>query len=159
MLNHSSRETQKMAIKCEILFEKNPKRVFYAGRSLYGSIRLTLTNDKNVRGIFVKINGAAITICKADNFGEDCLNDRLEIIGDTRLAAGTHEFPFQFKLPTQLPSSYEGEYGFIRYTVTVSVEIPKIPHKEFEKRVTILRLTDLKDPDLQVNCKDYFSAN
>lgn len=139
-----------MAISCEILFEKNPKRVFYTGRSLHGSIRITLKNDKHIRGIFVKINGAAITICKADNFGEDCLNDRLEIIGDTRLAAGTHEFPFQFKIPTQLPSSYEGEYGYIRYTVTVTVEMPKNPRKEFEKRITILRLTDLNDPELKV---------
>ncbi|XP_055306083.1 arrestin domain-containing protein 15-like [Sitodiplosis mosellana] len=138
-----------MGILCEILFDKNPKRIFYTGQSLHGSIRITLKNDKYVRGIFVKINGAAITICKADNFGEDCLNDRLEIIGDTRLAAGTHEFPFQFKIPTQLPSSYEGEYGFIRYMVTVSVDIPKIPRKEFEKRIIILRLTDLKDTELQ----------
>lgn len=145
-----------MAIACEILFDKNPNRVFYTGRSLYGSIRITLKNDKNIRGIFVKINGAAITICKADNFGEDCLNDRLEIISDTRMAAGTHEFPYHFKIPAQLPSSYEGEYGFIRYTVTVSIEIPKHPRKEFEKRITILRLTDLKDPDLQVNSWKFF---
>lgn len=147
----SLKKEEKMAFSCEILFEKNPKRVFYTGRSLYGSIRITLKNDKNIRSIFVKINGAAITICKADNFGEDCLNDRLEIIGDTRLAAGIHEFPFQFKIPPQLPSSYEGEYGFIRYMVTVTVHISKNPQKEFEKRVTILRLTDLNDPDLQVN--------
>lgn len=139
-----------MAILCEIFFDKNPKKVFYTGRSLYGSIRLTLKNDQNVRGIFVKINGAAITICRADNFGEDCLNDRIEIIGETRLAVGKHEFPFHFKIPVQLPSTYEGEYGFIRYTVTVSVEMPFQAIKEFEKRITILRLTDLKDPELQV---------
>lgn len=145
-----------MTITCEILFDKNAKRVFYTGRSLYGSVRLILKNDQNIRGIFVKINGAAITICRADNFGEDCLNDRMEIIGETRLATGTHEFPFQFKIPQQLPSSYEGEYGFIRYTVIVSIERPSKSHKEFDKRITILRLTDLKDPELLVNLNRLF---
>ncbi|XP_031636735.1 arrestin domain-containing protein 1-like [Contarinia nasturtii] len=138
-----------MTISCEILFEKNSKAVFYAGRSLYGSIRLTLTNDENIRGIFVKINGAAITICKAENFGEDFLKDRIEIIGESRLATGAHEFPFQFEIPARIPSSFQGEYGFIRYTITISVVLPKLSTKEFEKRIFILRLTDLKDPDLQ----------
>lgn len=139
-----------MPISCEIIFEKNPNKVFYAGRSLHGSIRLTLTSDRNVRGIFVKIDGSAKTICKADNFGENCLNDRIEVISDTRLAIGTHEFRFRFRIPSKLPSSYEGEYGFIRYTVTVLIEIPKLPNIEYEKRITILRLTNLHDPDLQV---------
>lgn len=142
-----------MSISCNIFFDKNRQKVFYTGRSLHGLIRVTLQSDQNVRGIFVKINGAAITICRADNFGQDCFNDRMEVIGETRLAAGNHEFPFHFNIPAQLPCAYEGEYGFIRYTVTVSVEIPFQARKEFEKRVTILRLTDLNDPELQVIAK------
>lgn len=139
-----------MTISCEILFERNPKAIFYAGSVLYGQLRLILKNDKNIRGIFAKINGASITICKAENFGEDFLKDRIEIIGESRLATGAHEFPFQFEIPTRAPSSYEGEYGFIRYTITILVALPKKQNKEFEKRIYILRLTDLKDPYLQV---------
>lgn len=74
-----------MAISCDIFFDKNRHKVFYTGQSLYGLIRLTLKSDQNIRGIFVKINGAAITICRADNFGEDCLNDRMEVIGNVQL--------------------------------------------------------------------------
>jgi hypothetical protein len=32
--------------------------------------------------------------------------------------AGIHEYPFSFQLPGQLPPSFEGEYGHIRYTIT-----------------------------------------
>ena len=35
-----------------------------------------------------------------------------------QLVAGIHEYPFSFQLPGQLPPSFEGEYGYIRYTIT-----------------------------------------
>ena len=36
-----------------------------------------------------------------------------------RLPPGAHEFPFEFSLPIDIPSSFEGKYGWIRYTITV----------------------------------------
>lgn len=33
------------------------------------------------------------------------------------LAAGHHQYPFSFVLPTQIPPSFEGAYGHIRYNI------------------------------------------
>lgn len=47
-----------MPTTCEISFEK-PERVFYAGQLLSGTVRLTLTKEKKVRGVYVHIFGRA----------------------------------------------------------------------------------------------------
>lgn len=47
-----------MPTTCEIAFE-NPEKVFYAGQLLRGTVRLTLTKQKKVRGVYVKIFGRA----------------------------------------------------------------------------------------------------
>lgn len=47
-----------MSINCEILFD-NPDRVFYAGQLLSGTVRLTLTKQYKVRGVYIQIFGKA----------------------------------------------------------------------------------------------------
>lgn len=49
-----------------------------------------------------------------------------------------------------LPSSFEGEYGFIRYIVSVKVEYPADPGQELERRITVIKSHDIDHPDLQV---------
>lgn len=67
------------------------------------------------------------------------------------LAARTYKLPFCFLLPVKIPSSFEGEFGFIRYTVTAVIDIPFQINKKSAERVTILKMIDWNDPDLQVN--------
>ncbi|XP_073960410.1 arrestin domain-containing protein 4-like isoform X2 [Choristoneura fumiferana] len=43
-------------------------------------------------------------------------------MGEHRLHPGKHEFPFTFPLPDNCPSSFEGEYGHIRYQLKVVVD-------------------------------------
>ncbi len=40
------------------------------------------------------------------------------------LAAGKHEYPFSFTLPSAIPSSYEGIHGNIRYTMKAIIKRP-----------------------------------
>lgn len=40
---------------------------------------------------------------------------------ETELPAGAHSFPFTCALPPQLPSSFEGEFGYVRYTIKVTL--------------------------------------
>lgn len=53
-------------------------------------------------------------------------------IDKIQLAPGTHEYPFNFNLPENLPSSFEGKHGFIRYRACVILDIPMWLNKEFE---------------------------
>lgn len=70
-----------MTAFCEIIFEQNPKKVFYTGQSVCGSVHLTLYNEQDVKAINVKINGAVITICHSSNIGKNCLTGDLEVLG------------------------------------------------------------------------------
>jgi hypothetical protein len=42
--------------------------------------------------------------------------------GETELPAGAHSYPFSCALPPQLPCSFEGEFGYIRYTIKVTLD-------------------------------------
>ena len=44
--------------------------------------------------------------------------------GEIELAQGSYSYPFQCQLPHTLPSSFEGEYGHIRYTVKAVMDRP-----------------------------------
>lgn len=48
-----------MPTTCEIGFENNPSKVVYSGQLLRGSVQLSLTESKTVRGVFIKICGEA----------------------------------------------------------------------------------------------------
>lgn len=40
------------------------------------------------------------------------------------LSVGQHLYPFTFALPSQIPASFEGRYGYIRYTLRVTALRP-----------------------------------
>lgn len=52
------------------------------------------------------------------------------------LGIGQHTFPFTFILPMQIPSSFEGEYGHVRYVIRASAQLPC--HQSEYKCKTIL---------------------
>lgn len=41
---------------------------------------------------------------------------------DVIIPAGQHEFPFSFELPLELPSSFESEFGRVRYGIEAVVK-------------------------------------
>lgn len=78
-----------MPTTCEIDFENNPLKVIYAGQMLRGTVRLQLTEEKNVRGVYIRIHGTAHchwTEGSGDNRksytgDEDYLNERTYFVG------------------------------------------------------------------------------
>jgi hypothetical protein len=59
------------------------------------------------------------------------------------LAEGEHCFPFSTLLPPKLPSSFEGKFGHIRYTVKVVIKRPwKFDH-EIKSAFTVISPVDL----------------
>lgn len=72
-------------------------------------------------------------------------------VGQMEIERGEHIYDFQFRLPAGLPSSFEGEYGFIRYIATVVLDIPRWPDDEFQQPFTVIKPLDLNDaPELRV---------
>ena len=66
----------------------------------------------------------------------------------TELSVGDHEFPFSVPLEANIPSSFEGKHGHVRYKVTATIDDP---HKKTEHFFTVLTTNDLnKNEDAQV---------
>lgn len=71
--------------------------------------------------------------------------------GEHELPAGTKEFPFTCVLPPTLPSSFEGEFGHVRYTVKVVLDRPWKFDQETKAAFTVLSPVDLNaNPSLKV---------
>ena len=70
--------------------------------------------------------------------------------GDSvRLEAGTHNYPFTFTLPINAPSSFEGEYGYVRYTAEAKMDRPwKFDHVT-RSAFTVISLVDLNMEPLE----------
>lgn len=68
-----------------------------------------------------------------------------------QIERGEHIYNFQFRLPAGLPSSFEGEFGHIRYIATVVLDIPRWPDDVFQQPFTVIKPLDLNgDPELRV---------
>lgn len=66
------------------------------------------------------------------------------------MTAKIHRFPFQFKLPAELPVSFEGTYGYIRYKLTATIQSRLQANGVLIVPITILKTISGNDPELQV---------
>lgn len=75
-----------MTFPCEIVFHRNPTKVFYSGQNLRGYVHLSLKSEQDIRSIHVYLNGIVLASweigrafrrCK-----EDCLSLQNCIIGN-----------------------------------------------------------------------------
>jgi len=60
-----------------------------------------------------------------------------------RLEAGTHRYPFTFTIPPSAPSSFEGEYGYVRYTAEAMMDRPWKFNHVTRSAFTVISLVDL----------------
>lgn len=44
--------------------------------------------------------------------------------GEITLNAGSYIYPFSVELPEDIPSSFEGLYGYVRYTAQATIDKP-----------------------------------
>ena len=68
---------------------------------------------------------------------------------DGKLATGQYSWPFDFKIPTKAPSSFEGTVGKIHYTLLskISHKVTKPDHTE-ELRLSVLQPVKITDSHL-----------
>jgi len=70
----------------------------------------------------------------------------------TRIEAGTNRYPFMFQLPPNVPSSFEGEIGYVRYTAEATMERPWKFNHVTRSAFTVISLVDLnlEPPEFKV---------
>lgn len=62
---------------------------------------------------------------------------------ETELPAGVHTYPFTCTLPPAVPSSFEGELGFVRYTVKVTLDRPWKFDQDTKMAFTVISPLDM----------------
>lgn len=110
-----------MAIDIRIDFENNPDGIFYAGQLLLGVVRLTLTEEMSVRGVYIRIYGKGHcdwTTGSGDDESrhtgyERYIDETTYLLGskngNLKLIPGTQTYDFQCSLPNELPTSVQGK--------------------------------------------------
>ncbi|GAB0088085.1 hypothetical protein DMENIID0001_024650 [Sergentomyia squamirostris] len=146
-------------VNCDIKFS-SPQGIYFAGQTLSVQISLRLEKPKKFRSIYVVFRGRAKCFW-SNNYGthtrrhrvkyeaeETYVNSTSYLLGNesaeaVELPVGLHNFTVACSLPDQLPSSFEGDHGSIRYSVKVVVDRPwKFDHT-FEEAFTVLKQYDL----------------
>lgn len=73
------------------------------------------------------------------------------------LPAGKHSYPFTCALPPTLPSSFEGEFGHVRYTVKVTLDRPWKFDQDTKMAFTVISPVDLNlNPKVKVSTIFFF---
>ncbi|XP_023159769.2 arrestin domain-containing protein 17 isoform X2 [Drosophila hydei] len=154
-----------MGIKgCEVQLD-NPWNTYYAGQTVNGQVKITFDSPKKVRGIIIRFLGEANTEWteernvttsegKTENEitslkgHEEYFKIQYYLLGgknssEIELPAGTHTYPFTCALPANLPSSFEGEFGHVRYTIKVTLDRPWKFDQDMKMAFTVIAPVDL----------------
>ncbi|EDV91347.1 arrestin domain-containing protein 17 [Drosophila grimshawi] len=149
---------------CEVLLD-NPWNTYYAGQTVNGQVNFTFDSTKKVRGIIIRFLGEANTewteeknVTTSENKTEtettnltgheEYFKIQYYLLGgknspETELPAGTHTYPFTCALPQNLPSSFEGEFGHVRYTIKVTLDRPWKFDQNMKMAFTVIAPVDL----------------
>nr|XP_022901266.1 arrestin domain-containing protein 17-like [Onthophagus taurus] len=154
----------------------NPYRTYYVGQTVTGRLEVVLDSPKKIRGILLKFKGEAKvrwtehesrtnqegkseTQSVSMTGDEEYFKTQYYCFGGanadtTELPIGSHIYPFTCVLPPNLPSSFEDEYGYIRYTIKAIIDRPwKFDH-ETKQAFTVLSQYDLNsNPKLSEQAK------
>lgn len=152
----------------------NPLATYYAGQTVTGKVILKLNEELSLKGIYLRINGEANVrwseqetppgrntksrrVFRSDSHTyfnyEMPLLQVPESEEKVDLAAGNYEYSFSQLLPTNLPSSFEGSCGQIRYTVSSSISRPWRFDPKCLAVFTVLEVVDLNTlPGIDLPC-------
>lgn len=155
----------------------NPTAVYYGGQWVTGKVFVSLNEPMKMRNLRLKFLGRAFchwtesrsyttgTGQNRQNHSETIHYEASEVYFDYSLVlwgkqpgdsgdspimgAGNFEFPFQFQLPPNCPTSFEGAWGHIRYVVKATIDRPwKFDH-DTKAAFTVIQLIDLNlDPSV-----------
>ncbi|CCD64824.1 Arrestin C-terminal-like domain-containing protein [Caenorhabditis elegans] len=146
-----------------------PDEVFHPGKPISGRVVLSTTKEKyKARAVNIKILGLAHTswtdterVRKVNAEGKETYETKIvnysanvnyldyslllwaSSDGSNELAAGEYAWPFSYTLPINVPPSFEGKYGYLRYSVTAEIDRPWRVDKDKKRCITVSPLIDL----------------
>ena len=117
-------------------------QVHYSGNAITGSVLLDLDTPKSYKEISLLFSGKSCVhwiggTRNVSSFANvsNVLWSRQSV--DEKLNSGQYNWPFRFQLSQTAPSSFEGRYGFIRYTLTVTIRNSALRKSDHRRKVHI----------------------
>lgn len=146
----------------------NPSGIYQAGTTISGKVHIVLNAPMEVRAIKLTLNGRVKTFCstarseghvyrqdgKEDLFHEVITvweNPIVNEVSNPEVPSGIYEFPFFYALPPTCPSSFEGEFGSVRfgYSVVAGIERKWKFDEAIIKPIFVMAYVDLNaDPNM-----------
>lgn len=159
-----------MGLKGFLVELDSPSNAYYSGRAINGKVIFELDKPKVVRGVRVEVKGVEKTAWtkterrhsygsgyngrEGSNYvtvhysGDSVVMDKqFYVLGSSNdkmeLKQGLHQYPFKTTLSSNIPSSYEGSYGSIRYTLKAVLDRPWKFDNEVKVSFTVVQWVDL----------------
>ncbi|XP_045776137.1 arrestin domain-containing protein 17-like isoform X2 [Maniola jurtina] len=149
----------------------SPNGTYYSGQMVKGRLIFQQDKVKTFRGLFVKlkgfchvhwtttrtrtVNGKSQSYTVHHNSHEEYINAKVYLVGgesgEHSIGVGQHEYSFQFHLPNNCPSSFEGDYGHIRYEIKAVVD--RAFKFDQEKKIAVRVMCPL-DLNLEPYCRE-----
>ena len=103
---------------------------YFATHGIDGHVLITSTEPiSDVRNVQIELKGFGNIFPDRKKIGEATKYHYYEeyikykyIIHEGELSAGNSAFPFSFVLPANIPSSFEGEHGYVRYLLEAKID-------------------------------------
>ncbi|XP_017880976.1 arrestin domain-containing protein 17-like [Ceratina calcarata] len=114
----------------------HPQKVYYSGHQISGTVHLHVNEPVHVLGIRFKCKGEAQVYFTDRSAGirrkfsafENYLHSETFLAGDGKekcmITGG--DYPFSLTLPENLPCSFEGRYGRVRYSIRALLDVTTI---------------------------------
>ncbi|XP_046556375.1 arrestin domain-containing protein 3-like isoform X1 [Haliotis rubra] len=147
----------------EVSYSKE-RPVYYPGEPVEGQVTVELNDTMKMRGMHLRFKGMARVhwteerssgsrTIRTDHFSaeEEYFYISFLLAGrwkdepghDINLPAGRHTYPFSYKLPSRLPSSFAGAYGFVGYDAKCTIDKPWKFNHEAETSFIVRNRLDL----------------
>ncbi|XP_063233011.1 arrestin domain-containing protein 3-like [Bacillus rossius redtenbacheri] len=149
--------------KFQIVFD-NPYATYFSDQQVSGRLIISVDSPKKIRGIVIRFKGEAEVKWQASESRknddgtssnvtveytgqEQYFENKFNLLGggtgETIIPEGENTYPFVTHLPPNLPPSFEGEFGFIRYTVKAILDRPWKFDQEVKAAFTVITPLDL----------------
>nr|XP_023014656.1 arrestin domain-containing protein 17-like isoform X1 [Leptinotarsa decemlineata]XP_023014657.1 arrestin domain-containing protein 17-like isoform X1 [Leptinotarsa decemlineata] len=156
----------------------NSQEIYFAGNKVFGHVLLTFQMETHVKGITLEVRGLESACFAARRRYYDSTENKMiyrarNCMGGTRYNTflevdlplsrrkdfniGRYELPFSFPLAKDLPTSYQGKYGYVTYYLKAKMDVVDAPDLEEKVDFEVHSFIDFNEfiSDLQMKHFSY----